>query len=65
MANLNVAILEAQDFVKDPGKERVRRSYLEQPDKCQDTVTFIEPAGNPERLAPLLYAIPISQTGHC
>jgi selenocysteine-specific translation elongation factor len=62
MANLNVAILGAQDLGKDLGKKGTASDLtFYNLKKGQNTVTFIEPNRYPERLAPLFYAVSIAQ----
>ncbi len=62
MANLNVAILGAPDFGKDLGKKgTVSDLTFYNLKKGQNTVTFIEPTRFPERIAPLFYAVSMSQ----
>jgi len=62
MANLNVAILGAQDYGKDLGKKGTTSDLtFYNLKKGQNTVTFIEPTRYPERLAPLFYAVSIAQ----
>jgi selenocysteine-specific translation elongation factor len=62
MANLNVAILGAPDFGKDLGKKGTASDLtFYNLKKGQNTVTFIEPTRFPERIAPLFYAVSMSQ----
>ncbi len=62
MANLNVAVLGAPDFGKDLGKKgTVSDLTFYNLKKGQNTVTFIEPTRFPERIAPLFYAVSMSQ----
>ena len=62
MANLNVAILGAPDFGKDLGKKgTVSDLTFYNLKKGENTVTFIEPTRFPERIAPLFYAVSMSQ----
>ncbi len=58
MANLNVAVLGAPDYSKDLGKKGTASDVnFYNLKKGEDTVTLIEPARYPERLAPLFYAV--------
>lgn len=62
MANLNVAILGAQDYSKDLGKKGTASDLtFFNLKKGEDTVTLIEPTRYPERLAPLFYAISLAK----
>ena len=52
----------ALDYGKDLGKKgTVERSYLLQPQKGENTVTFIEPTRYPERLVPLFDAVSMAK----
>lgn len=58
MANLNVAVLGAQDYAKDLGKKGTTSDMtFYNLKKGAHTVTLIEPTRYPERLAPLFYAL--------
>jgi selenocysteine-specific translation elongation factor len=62
MANLNVAILGAQDYSKDLGKNGTASDItFYNLKKGQNTVTFVEPARYPERLAPLFCAVSLAR----
>ena len=62
MANLNVAILGAPEFGKDLGKKGTASDLtFYNLKKGQNTVTFIAPTRFPERIAPLFYAVSMSQ----
>ncbi len=62
MANLNVAVLGAQDYSKDLGKKgTISDLTFYNLKKGQDTVTLIEPTRYPERLAPLFYAVSLAK----
>ena len=57
MGNLNVAVLGPAGYAKDLGKKGTESDIIfYNLKKGGDTVTFIEPARYPERLAPLFYA---------
>lgn len=57
MGNLNVAVLGPAGYAKDLGKKGTESDIVfYNLKKGEDTVTFIEPARYPERLAPLFYA---------
>jgi len=57
MGNLNVAVLGPTGYAKDLGKKGTESDIIfYNLKKGEDTVTFIEPARYPERLAPLFYA---------
>jgi selenocysteine-specific translation elongation factor len=58
MGNLNVAILGPGDYGKDLGKKGTASDLtFYNLKKGEHTVTIIEPARYPERLAPLFYAV--------
>ena len=62
MSNLNVAILGAPDYGKELGKKgTVSDLTFYNLKKGQNTVTLIEPSRYPERIAPLFYAVSMSQ----
>ena len=62
MSNLNVAILGAPDYGKELGKKgTVSDLTFYNLKKGENTVTLIEPSRYPERIAPLFYAISMSQ----
>jgi len=62
MSNLNVAILGAPDFGKELGKKgTVSDLTFYNLKKGENTVTLIEPSRYPERIAPLFYAVSMSQ----
>src|SRR5512136_1456881 len=62
MANLNVAVLGAQDYSKDLGKKGTTSDLtFYNLKKGQDTVTLIEPIRYPERLAPLFHAVSLAK----
>lgn len=62
MANLNVAVLGAMDYAKDFGKKGTTSDLtFYNLKRGEDTVTIIEPTRYPERLAPLFYAVSLSQ----
>ncbi len=62
MSNLNVAILGAPDYGKDLGKKgTVSDLTFYNLKKGENTVTLIEPTRYPERIAPLFYAVSMSQ----
>lgn len=62
MANLNVAVLGAMDYAKDFGKKGTTSDLtFYNLKKGENTVTIIEPTRYPERLAPLFYAVSLSQ----
>jgi len=62
MANLNVAVLGSPDYSKDLGKKGTASDLtFYNLKKGETTVTFIEPARFPERLAPLFYAVSMAQ----
>lgn len=62
MANLNVAVLGSPDYSKDLGKKGTASDLaFFNLKKRETTVTFIEPARFPERLAPLFYAVSMAQ----
>lgn len=57
MGNLNVAVLGPAGYAKDLGKKGTESDIIfYNLKKGEDTVTLIEPARYPERLAPLFYA---------
>jgi len=61
MANLNVALLGALDYVQHLGKRgTVSDLTFYNLKKGENTVTFVEPTRYPERLAPLFYAISLA-----
>ena len=62
MSNLNVAILGAPEYGKELGKKgTVSDLTFYNLKKGENTVTLIEPSRYPERIAPLFYAISMSQ----
>jgi selenocysteine-specific translation elongation factor len=62
MANLNVAILGSLDYGKELGKKGTASDLtFYNLKKGENTVTFIEPTRFPERVAPLFYAVSMSQ----
>src|SRR5512136_2519241 len=62
MANLNVAVLGAQDYSKDLGKKGTTSDLtFYNLKKGENTVTLIEPTRYPERLAPLFYAVSLAK----
>ncbi len=62
MSNLNVAILGAPDYGKELGKKgTVSDLTFYNLKKGENTVTLIEPSRYPERIAPLFYAVSMSQ----
>lgn len=62
MANLNVAVLGAQDYAKDLGKKGTTSDMtFYNLKKGAHTVTLIEPTRYPERLAPLFYALSMAR----
>ncbi len=62
MANLNVAVLGSLEYVKDLAKKGTASDItFYNLKKGETTVTFIEPTRFPERLAPLFYAVSMSQ----
>lgn len=62
MANLNVAVLGAQDYSKDLGKKGTTSDLtFYNLKKGENTVTMIEPTRYPERLAPLFYAVSMAR----
>jgi selenocysteine-specific translation elongation factor len=62
MANLNVAVLGSLDYAKDLGKKGTASDLnFYNLKRGEDTVTFIEPARYPERLAPLFYAVSLAR----
>jgi selenocysteine-specific translation elongation factor len=62
MANLNVAILGSLDYGKELAKKGTASDLtFYNLKKGENTVTFIEPTRFPERLAPLFYAVSMSQ----
>ncbi len=61
MANLNVAMIAPNDFSKELGKKGTTSDIsLYDLKQGSDTITFIEPTKYPERLAPLFYAVSLS-----
>lgn len=62
MANLNVAVMGAQDYSKDLGKKGTASDLtFYNLKRGEHTVTFIEPTRYPERLAPLFYAVSMAR----
>ncbi|VVB64471.1 Elongation factor 1-alpha [uncultured archaeon] len=62
MANLNVAVLGAQDYAKDLGKKGTTSDLtFYNLKKGAQTVTLIEPTRYPERLPPLFYALSMAR----
>ena len=62
MSNLNVAILGAPDYGKELGKKgTVSDLTFYNMKQGENTVTLIEPSRYPERIAPLFYAVSMSQ----
>jgi selenocysteine-specific translation elongation factor len=62
MANLNVAVLGMPDYSKDIGKKGTASDLtFFNLKKGEHTVTLIEPARYPEKLAPLFYAISMAK----
>src|SRR5271157_100514 len=62
MANLNVAVLGAQDYAKDIGKKGTTSDMtFYNLKKGAQTVTLIEPTRYPEKLAPLFYTLSMAR----
>jgi selenocysteine-specific translation elongation factor len=62
MANLNVAVIGATEYSKDLGKKgTVSDLAFYNLKKGSNTITFIEPARYPERLAPLFFAASMAE----
>jgi selenocysteine-specific translation elongation factor len=62
MGNLTVAVLGAAGYANNLGKKGTSSDItLYNLKKGEDTVTFVEPARYPERLAPLFYAVAMAQ----